>query len=91
MLAFFFVAAPLVRFTPLAVISGILSFSVCTMSHWRETPLLMKSSRTDACAWLATAMLTIATDLLTAIAVGVLIGTFLYFQKRRSRPPILSQ
>jgi SulP family sulfate permease len=81
--AFFCLALPFVPSIPLPVISGILLSSVCTMSHWREIPRLVKLSRSDACAWLATALLTIASDLLTAIAVGMLIGMFLYIQKHR--------
>jgi sulfate permease, SulP family len=87
-LAFFFLAVPLVPSIPLPVISGILLSSVCTMSHWREIPRLVKLSRRDACGWLATALLTITTDLLTAIAVGMLIGMFLYIQKHRLQPPV---
>src|ERR1019366_9499365 len=65
LLAFFFLTVPFVPFIPLPVISGILLSSVCSMSHWREIPRIVKLSRSDACAWLATAMLTITTDLLT--------------------------
>jgi SulP family sulfate permease len=83
LLAFFFLAVPLVSSIPLPVISAILLSNVLSMSHWREVPRLVKLSWSNACAWLATALLTITTDLLTAIAVGMLIGMFLYIQKRR--------
>src|SRR5260370_19460716 len=83
LLSLFFLATPFVPFIPLPVISAILISNVLTMSHWREIPRLVKLSRSDACAWLATALLTIATDLLTAIAGGMLLGAFLRIQKRR--------
>ena len=90
LLAFFFLGVPLVPFIPVPVISGILLSSVCTMSHWREIPRLVKLSRSNAGAWLATALLTVATDLLTAIAGGMLIGMFLYIRNCRPEPIKLS-
>jgi SulP family sulfate permease len=75
--------APLVRFIPLPVISAVLLSSVCSMTHWREIPRLMKGPRADAGAWLATSLLTVATDLPMAIAAGTLIGMFLYIRKQR--------
>jgi SulP family sulfate permease len=83
LLALYFLTVPLVSFIPLPVISGILLANVCMMSHWREIPRVVLLSRSDACAWLATALLTITTDLLTAIAVGMFIGMFLHIRRRR--------
>jgi SulP family sulfate permease len=89
-LAFFFLAIPLVPSIPLPVMSGILLSGVCTMPHWREIPGLMKASRRDACAWLATALLTLAMDILTVIAVGMLVAMFLYIRNYRREPVELS-
>ncbi len=69
---------------PLPVISGILLASVCTMSHWGEIPA--RVSRRNAGAWLASSLLAVATDLLTAVAVGMFIGIFLGVQDRRNQP-----
>jgi SulP family sulfate permease len=82
LLVFLLPAAPFVQFIPLPVISAVLLSSVFDMDHWREMPQLVRLSRTDASAWFATSLLTIATDLSMAIAVGMLIGMFLCVQKR---------
>lgn len=79
-LALFFAATPLVPLIPLPVISAILISNVLAMSHWREAPRLVGLSWSNTCAWLATALLTITTDLLTAIAVAMLLGMFLYIK-----------
>ncbi len=86
LLVLFFLAVPLVPSIPLPVISGILLASVCTMSHWGEIPGLVKLSRRNAGAWLASSLLIVATDLLTAVAVGMFIGVFLGVQDRRGQP-----
>jgi SulP family sulfate permease len=83
LLALFFVTTPLVPFIPLPVISAVLISNVLSMSHWREVPRLLRRSWVNTCAWLATVLTTITTDLLTAIAVAMLIGMFLYIQKHR--------
>ena len=60
------------------------------MPHWREIPGLLKALRRDACALLATAILTLATDILTVIAVGMLVGMFLYIPNYPREPVELS-
>lgn len=86
LLAFLLPAAPFVQFIPLPVISAVLLSRVFGMDHWREIPRLVRFSRSDASAWFATSLLTIATDLSMAIAVGMLIGMFLCIQKQRDQP-----
>lgn len=88
LLTLFFVVKPLVPFIPLPVIFAILISNVLVMSHWREVPHLVRLSWRNTCAWLVTALITITTDLLTAVAVAMLIGMFLYIQKRRSQPEL---
>lgn len=83
LLVLLFLTAPFVRYIPVAAISAILLLSICTMNHWGEIPGLVKSSRSDAIAWLATSLLTIATGLPTAMAGGMLIGMFLCIRKQR--------
>lgn len=72
------VATPLVRFIPLPAISAIILLSVCSMSHWREIPKLIRPKWADGAAWLAVSVLTIVTSLSVAISIGMLIGMFLY-------------
>jgi len=80
--------APLFRFIPLPVISAIILSSVFRMTNWQEVLQLMEVPRIEAAAWVATSFLTIVTDLPIAIAVGMLIGMFLYVRKK---PPIPSK
>jgi len=83
LLVVFFVATPLVPFIPLPVISAVLISSVLTLSQWKEVPSLVRLSWGNSSAWFATFSITITTDLLTAAAVAMLIGMFLYIQKHR--------
>ena len=86
LLALFSVLAPLVPFIPLPVVAAILVSNILGLSYWREIRRIVRRSRSDACAWLATALFTVATDLLTAVAVAMLIGMFLYIQGRTLNP-----
>ena len=83
LVVFLLLAAPLVRFIPLPVISALILSSVFSMTKWQEIPRLMKAPRFEAVAWAATSLLTIIADLPIAIAVGMLIGMFLYIRKLR--------
>jgi SulP family sulfate permease len=85
--AFLFSSASLVRFVPLPVISALILSYVCNMSHWREIPEVIKGTRTDALAWLAISILTVATDFAIAVTIGMLFSIFLYI--RRPREPVL--
>ena len=80
--------APLFRFIPLPVISALILSSVFSMTNWQEVLRLIEVRRIEAAVWVATSLLTIVTDLPIAIAVGMLIGIFLYIRKK---PPILSK
>ena len=88
LLVFLLLMAPLFRFIPLPVISVLILSGVFNMTNWREVLRLMKVPRIEAAAWVATSFLTIVTDLPIAIAVGMLIGMFLYIRKK---PVILSK
>jgi SulP family sulfate permease len=78
----FVLEAPLFRFIPLPVISAIILSSVFTMPNWQEIPHLIKAPILDAAGWVATSFLTIVTDIPTAVAVGMLIGMFIYIRKK---------
>ena len=88
LLVFLLLMAPLFRFIPLPVISVLILSGVFNMTNWREVLRLMKVPRIEAAAWVATSFLTIVTNLPIAIAVGMLIGMFLYIRKK---PVILSK
>jgi len=80
--------APLFRFIPMPVISVLILSSVFSMTNWKEVLQLIQVPRIEAAAWVATSLLTIVTDLPIAIAVGMLIGMFLYIRKK---PAILTK
>ena len=84
---FLLFAASLVRFVPLPVISALILSYVCNMSHWSAIPKVLKRAHAAVLAWLAISILTVATDIAIAIAVGMLFSIFLYI--RRPREPVL--
>jgi SulP family sulfate permease len=78
--------AALLRFIPLSVLSVLILSSVFSMMNWREILSLMKAPRIEAAAWAAASLLTIVTDLPTAIALGMVIGMFLYIRNKPAVP-----
>ena len=82
LVVFLLLMAALLRFIPLAVLSALILSAVFSMTNWREVLSLMKAPRIEAVAWIVTALLTIVTDLPIAIAIGMLIGIFLYIRNR---------
>src|SRR5713101_2355469 len=78
--------AALLRFIPLSVLSVLILSSVFSMMNWQEILYLMKAPRIEAAAWAATSLLTIVTDLPTAIALGMFIGIFLYIRNKPAVP-----
>jgi SulP family sulfate permease len=80
-LLFMAVAAPLVSYVPLSVLGAILAVVAWNMAEKDEFVALIKSSRGDAFVLLATFLLTVFVDLPTAIAVGVVSGSFLFLHR----------
>jgi sulfate permease, SulP family len=80
-LLFMVTAAPLVSYVPLAVLGAILAVVAWNMCEKDEFVALLKSSRGDAVVLLATFLLTVFVDLPTAIAVGVVAGSFLVLHR----------
>jgi len=78
--------AGFLRFIPLSVLSALILSSVFSMMNWQEILSLMKAPRIDVAAWVATSLLTIVTDLPTAIALGMFIGIFLYIRNKPAVP-----
>jgi sulfate permease, SulP family len=70
-LALVFLAVPFAGSIPVPTLAAILLSSVLAMRHWRDLSGLLKLSEASAC--LATSLLTIAADLPTAVAGGMLI------------------
>ncbi len=88
LVVFLLLVAPLLRFIPLPVISALILSSVFRMTNWQEVLRLIQVPRIQAAAWVATSLLMIVTDFPIAIAVGMLIGMFLYIRKK---PAILTK
>ncbi|MEA2875789.1 MAG: sulfate permease, SulP family [Hyphomicrobiales bacterium] len=80
-LLFMLVAAPLVSYVPLAALGAVLAVVAWNMAEKDELIALMRSSRGDAFVLLATFLLTVFVDLPTAIAVGVVAGSFLFLHR----------
>ena len=81
LLLFMAVAAPLVSYVPLAALGAVLAIVAWNMAEKDEFLALLKSSRGDAFVLLATFLLTVFVDLTTAIAVGVVAGSFLFLHR----------
>lgn len=81
LLIFVMVAMPLVAYIPLASLAGVLVVVAWAMADKTEFGLLLRTSPADAVVLLATFLLTIFVDLLTGIAVGVLLGSFLFMHR----------
>ncbi len=81
LLIFVLVAMPLVAYIPLAALAGVLVVVAWGMADRAEFVLLLRTSLADALILLATFLLTIFVDLLTGIAVGVVLGSFLFMHR----------
>jgi SulP family sulfate permease len=81
LLMFVMVAMPLVAYIPLAALAGVLVVVAWAMADKTEFGLLLRTSLADAVVLLSTFLLTIFVDLLTGIAVGVLLGSFLFMHR----------
>ena len=80
-LLFMAIAAPLVSYVPLAALGAVLAVVAWNMAEKDEFIALLRSSRGDAFVLLATFLLTVFVDLPTAIAVGVVAGSFLFLHR----------
>ena len=81
LLIFLVVAAPLVGFIPLASLGAVLAVVAWNMAEKEEFWSLLRSSRGDAVVLLSTFLLTIFVDLVTGIAVGVVLGAMLFLHR----------
>jgi SulP family sulfate permease len=81
LLIFMLVAAPLISYIPLATLGAVLLIVAWNMAEKAEFWALIRSSRGDALVLLTTFGLTIFVDLTTGIAVGVVLGAFLFLHR----------
>ncbi len=81
LLVFMLIAAPLASFVPLACLGAILAVISWNMAERHEFVSLLRATWGDAAVLMATFLLTIFEDLITAIAVGVTLGAFLFLHR----------
>ncbi|MFO1185617.1 MAG: SulP family inorganic anion transporter [Bauldia sp.] len=80
-LGFMLVAAPLAAFVPLASLAAVLAIVGWNMVEKEALVSLLRSSPGDAAVLLVTFLLTVFYDLVTAIAVGGVLGSFLFLHR----------
>jgi SulP family sulfate permease len=81
LLIFVLFAMPLVAFIPLASLAAVLVVVAWSMADKADFALLLRASRADAAVLLATFLLTVFFDLLTGIAVGTVLGSFVFLHR----------
>jgi SulP family sulfate permease len=81
LLIFLLIGAPLAGYVPLAALRAVLAVVAWNMAEKEEFWSLLRSSRGDAVVLLATFLLTIFVDLITGIAVGVVLGALLFLHR----------
>ena len=81
LLMFMLLGAPLIAYVPLAALAAVLMVVAWNMAEKAEFWALLRSSPGDALVLLLTFGLTIFVDLTTGIAVGVVLGAFLFLHR----------
>jgi sulfate permease, SulP family len=81
LLIFLLIGAPLAGYIPLAALGAVLVVVAWNMAEKEEFWSLLSSSRGDAVVLLATFLLTIFVDLITGIAVGIVLGALLFLHR----------
>lgn len=76
LLAVVYLAASLVSRIPLAALAGVLMVTAVRMISVRTGRSILTSTRADAMVFVVTAVITVAFDLIVAIAIGVLAAAF---------------
>lgn len=68
------VASTVVGAIPLAALAGVLLVTAVTMIDGRTVRAIVKSSRADAVVFTVTAVITVAVDLIDAVAIGIAVA-----------------
>lgn len=76
-----YVAAPIVSHIPLAALAGVLMVVATRMVSPHVVAQALRSTRSDAIAFVLTASITVAFDLIVAIEIGVVAAAFLTLRK----------
>lgn len=70
--------APLVGAIPLVVLAGVLMMTAVGMFEWEPLKLIPKTPPPDALVMVATMIITVVSDLITAVLVGFALSGFLF-------------
>jgi len=71
------VGAAVVASIPLAALAGVLMVTATRMISFATMRTVVRSSRADAAVFVATAIITVSVDLITAVLVGMAVAAFL--------------
>ena len=78
LLLFILVASPIIEMIPLAALVGVMFMVVIGTFAWRSILILRKVPKTDAFVTILVTAVTVATDLATAVVVGVIVASLSY-------------
>ena len=85
LLSFILVGAPLIEQIPLAALVGVMFMVVIGTFAWNSLKILFKVPRTDAVVIILVTVVTVATDLATAVVVGVIVSALAYAWQNATR------
>ena len=85
LLAFILVAAPLIEQIPLAALVGVMFMVVIGTFAWKSLTILRKVPLIDAFVIILVTVVTVATDLATAVVVGVIVSALAYAWQNATR------
>lgn len=80
-LAVVLVAAPLARYIPLPVLSGVLVIVALNMGEWDNFLRLRRWPKSDALVFLATFTLTVLADITVAVKWGMVLGALVFIKR----------
>ena len=85
LLSFILFAAPVIEQIPLAALVGVMFMVVIGTFAWNSLKILFKVPRTDAVVIILVTVVTVATDLATAVVVGVIVSALAYAWQNATR------
>ena len=85
LLAFIVVASPVIEIIPLAALVGVMFMVVIGTFAWNSLMILRKVPLTDAFVIVLVTVVTVMTDLATAVVVGVIVSALAYAWQNASR------
>jgi len=85
LLSFILFAAPLIEQIPLAALVGVMFMVVIGTFAWNSLKILFKVPATDALVIILVTVVTVLTDLATAVVVGVIVSALAYAWQNATR------